>query len=108
MEVTIFIPYSNPEFDNIVAATQTESDPAKFQQLVDDGIELLDREVPMIIFGSLFVIDAWYDYVHPGRSRYQGRKLLGRDAKRNLVDGREIGRNTASRQVADSSVDFLL
>ena len=67
-----FIPYSNPEFDKIVAATQTESDPAKFQQLVDDGIELLDREVPMIIFGSLFVIDAWYDYVHPGGAATKG------------------------------------
>ena len=67
-----FIPYSNPDFDNIVAATQSESDPEKFQQLIDDGIELLDREVPMIVFGSLFVIDAWYDYVHPGGAATKG------------------------------------
>jgi peptide/nickel transport system substrate-binding protein len=67
-----FIPYSNPEFDGIVAATQMEADPVKFQQLIDDGIELLDREVPMIVFGSLFVIDAWYDYVHPGGAATKG------------------------------------
>ena len=67
-----FIPYSNPEFDRIVAATQSEGDPEKFKALVDEGIALLDEEIPMIIFGSLFVIDAWHDYVHPGGAATKG------------------------------------
>ena len=76
-----FIPYSNPEFDRIVAATQSEGDPEKLKALVDEGIELLDEEVPMIIFGSLFVVDGWHDYVHPGGAATKGANYWGRDAE---------------------------
>jgi len=58
-----FIPYSNPEFDALVAATARESDPAKLKELIDRGIAILDRDVPMIMFASAFVPVAWWDNV---------------------------------------------
>jgi peptide/nickel transport system substrate-binding protein len=58
-----FIPYSNPEFDAIVAATARESDPAKLRELIQRGIKILDRDVPSIEFGSGYVPMAWWDKV---------------------------------------------
>ncbi len=58
-----FIPYSNPEFDAIVAATARESDPVKLRELIDQGIKILDREVPNIVFASAFIPVAWWDNV---------------------------------------------
>jgi peptide/nickel transport system substrate-binding protein len=58
-----FIPYSNPEFDALVAATARESDPTKLKELIDRGIAILDRDVPMIMFASAFVPVAWWDNV---------------------------------------------
>src|SRR5882672_2803934 len=58
-----FIPYSNPEFDALVAATARESDPAKLKELMHRGIEILDRDVPMIMIAGAFVVDAWWDNV---------------------------------------------
>ena len=58
-----FIPYSNPEFDAIVAATARETDPAKLKELMARGIAILDRDVPMIMIAGAFVVDAWWDYV---------------------------------------------
>ncbi len=58
-----FIPYSNPEFDALVAATARESEPAKLKELIDRGIAILDRDVPMIMFASAFVPVAWWDNV---------------------------------------------
>jgi len=45
-----FIPYSNPDFDAIVAATARESDPVKLKALIDRGIQFLDREIPTLNF----------------------------------------------------------
>jgi peptide/nickel transport system substrate-binding protein len=58
-----FIPYSNPEFDAIVAAAAREADPAKLRQLIDQGVKILDRDVPSIEFGSGYVPIAWWDNV---------------------------------------------
>ena len=67
-----FIPYSNPEFDAIVAATVRESDPAKLRELVYKGVEILDRDVPMIMIAGAFVIDAWWDNVQGHRTATKG------------------------------------
>jgi peptide/nickel transport system substrate-binding protein len=58
-----FIPYSNSEFDALVTATARESDPAKLKELIQRGIAILDRDVPMIMFASAFVSVAWWDNV---------------------------------------------
>ena len=58
-----FIPYSNPDFDAIVAATARESDPVKLKALIDRGIQFLDREIPTIVFASGFATVAWWDNV---------------------------------------------
>jgi peptide/nickel transport system substrate-binding protein len=58
-----FMPYSNPEFDAIVAATARESDPAKLRALIEQGIQILDRDVPSIVFSSAYIALAWWDNV---------------------------------------------
>jgi peptide/nickel transport system substrate-binding protein len=58
-----FMPYSNPEFDAIVAATTRESDPAKLRALIERGIQILDRDVPSIVFSSAYIALAWWDNV---------------------------------------------
>jgi peptide/nickel transport system substrate-binding protein len=58
-----FIPYSNPEFDAIVAATARESDSVKLRELMEQGIKILDRDIPNIVFASAFIPIAWWDNV---------------------------------------------
>jgi peptide/nickel transport system substrate-binding protein len=58
-----FMPYSNPEFDAIVTATARESDPAKLRALIERGIQILDRDVPSIVFSSAYIALAWWDNV---------------------------------------------
>jgi len=58
-----FMPYSNPEFDAIVAATARESEPAKLRALIEQGIQILDRDVPSIVFSSAYIALAWWDNV---------------------------------------------
>src|SRR6266511_3481796 len=55
--------YSNPQFDAIVEATARESDPAKLKELIQQGIKILDRDVPMCVIGNYLVIAAWWDNV---------------------------------------------
>jgi peptide/nickel transport system substrate-binding protein len=55
--------YSNPEFDSIVAATARELDPSNLKALIDQGIAILDRDVPMCVIGNYLVIVAWWDNV---------------------------------------------
>jgi len=55
--------YSNPEFDALVAATARESDPAKLKELIQRGLAILDRDVPMGVIGNYLVIVAWWDNV---------------------------------------------
>jgi peptide/nickel transport system substrate-binding protein len=55
--------YSNPEFDALVAATARESDPAKLKGLIQRGLAILDRDVPMGVIGNYLVIVAWWDNV---------------------------------------------
>jgi len=49
--------------DAIVAATARESDPAKLRALIEQGIQILDRDVPSIIFSSAYIPIAWWDNV---------------------------------------------
>src|SRR6266571_2969560 len=58
-----FIPYSNAEFDALVAATARESDPAKLKELIHRGIEILDRDIPAIVWANPVVPIAWWDNV---------------------------------------------
>jgi ABC-type transport system substrate-binding protein len=58
-----FMPYSNPEFDAIVSATARESEPAKLRALIDQGVAILDRDVPSIVFSSAYITLAWWDNV---------------------------------------------
>jgi len=58
-----FMPYSNAEFDAIVAATARESEPAKLKELIAQGLAILDRDIPMIMIAGAFVIDAWWEDV---------------------------------------------
>src|SRR5216683_8144051 len=46
--------YSNLELDAIVATTARESDPGKLRGLIDQGIKILDRDIPSIMFASAF------------------------------------------------------
>ncbi len=55
--------YSNLELDAIVATTARESDPGKLRGLIDQGIKILDRDIPSIMFASAFVSVAWWDKV---------------------------------------------
>lgn len=58
-----FLPYANPEFDAIVSATARESDPARLRALIDQGVAILDRDVPSIVFSSAYITLAWWDNV---------------------------------------------
>src|SRR5712692_9780435 len=58
-----FYGYANPAFDAIVAATARESDPAKLKELMDRGIEILDRDIPAIAWSNPVVPIAWWDNV---------------------------------------------
>ena len=58
-----FMPYSNPEFDAIVTETARESDPVKLRVLIEQGIQILDRDVPSIVFASAYIPIAWWDNV---------------------------------------------
>src|SRR6266851_8118906 len=58
-----FMPYTNPEFDAIVAATARESDAAKLRALIERGIQVLERDVPSIVFSSAYIALAWWDNV---------------------------------------------
>src|SRR5215468_2731544 len=55
--------YSNPEFDALVAATARGSDPSKLKELIQRGLAILDRDVPMCVIGNYLVIVAWWDNV---------------------------------------------
>jgi len=52
-----------PAFDAIVAATARASDPTQLKALIDQGIKLLDRDIPSIVFASAYVPIAWWDNV---------------------------------------------
>jgi peptide/nickel transport system substrate-binding protein len=58
-----FYSYSNPALDAIVAATARESDPAKLKELIHRGIEILDRDIPAIVWANPVVPIAWWDNV---------------------------------------------
>jgi peptide/nickel transport system substrate-binding protein len=55
--------YTNPELDAIVAATARASDLGKLKVLIDQGITLLDRDIPSIVFASAYVPIAWWEDV---------------------------------------------
>jgi peptide/nickel transport system substrate-binding protein len=58
-----FYGYSNPAFDAIVAAAARESDPAQLKALIDRGIEILDRDIPAIVWSNPVAPIAWWDNV---------------------------------------------
>jgi peptide/nickel transport system substrate-binding protein len=58
-----FYGYTNPAFDTIVAATARESDPTKLKELINQGIAILDRDQPTIVWSNPVVPMAWWDNV---------------------------------------------
>ena len=64
--------YSNPEFDAIVQAAVGEGDPAKFKDLIFQGVEILDQDIPMVFFGSGGAIYAWWDHVKGHQTATKG------------------------------------
>ena|SRR6266446_9988525 len=55
--------YANPAFDAIVAATAREADPVKLKALIAQGIAILDRDVPAIVWANPVNPIAWWDNV---------------------------------------------
>lgn len=55
--------YSNPAFDAIVDKTAAEADPAKLKTLVDQGVAILEVDVPLILWGGNTVAQAWWNDV---------------------------------------------
>ena len=55
--------YSNPALDAIIDRAAAESDPDALQGIIDEGIAILEEDVPMIYEGSFTVFDAWWSYV---------------------------------------------
>src|SRR5712691_6625965 len=55
--------YANPAFDALVAATARETDPGKLKALLDQGIAILDRDQPTIVWSNPVVPMAWWDNV---------------------------------------------
>jgi peptide/nickel transport system substrate-binding protein len=58
-----FYGYANPAFDALVAATARESDPVKLTALIDQGIAILDRDMPAIVWANPVNPIAWWDNV---------------------------------------------
>jgi len=55
--------YSNPALDAIIDRTSAESDPVKLRAIIDEGIAILEKDVPMLYEGSFTVFDGWWSYV---------------------------------------------
>jgi len=53
--------YSNPDFDVLFHKILVESDPNKLTDLVGQGIKLLDRDVPIIIWSGSGTLQGWKD-----------------------------------------------
>ena len=64
--------YSSLEFDAVVAASTTESDPQKLKALIDQGTAILDDEVPLVIISGAAVVVGWWDYVKGHGAATQG------------------------------------
>jgi peptide/nickel transport system substrate-binding protein len=58
-----FYGYANPAFDAIVAATAREADPAQLKALIAQGIAILDRDIPAIVWSNPVNPIAWWDNV---------------------------------------------
>ena len=58
-----FYGYTNPAFDAIVAATARESDPAKLKALINQGIAILEQDMPAVVWANPVVPMAWWDNV---------------------------------------------
>ena len=55
--------YSNPEFDAVYRNILQESDEAKMVQHIEDGLKILDKDVPVIIINTSKPSQAWYNYL---------------------------------------------
>ena len=58
-----YVSYSNPKFDAIHDEILRETDPVKLKAIIDRGIEILDEDQPWTIFGNLFLIHGWWEYL---------------------------------------------
>ena len=67
-----FYAFSNSGFDTIVGNAVREADPTKLQALMDQGIEILDQEVPLMIISGAAVVAGWWDYVKGHGTATQG------------------------------------
>ncbi len=55
--------YSNPEFDTLLDELATEIDPAARQELVNQGLDLLDANPPFFLIGFCAHSPMWQEYV---------------------------------------------
>jgi peptide/nickel transport system substrate-binding protein len=55
--------YSNPEFDALLAKLESELDPAVRQDLVNQGMDMLDENPPFYHIGFSGWSPIWYNYV---------------------------------------------
>ena len=64
--------FSNGAFDAIALAAAKEADPDKLGLLINQGIEILDQEVPLMVISGAAIVVAWWDYVKGHGAATQG------------------------------------
>jgi hypothetical protein len=59
------VKFSSSEYstDTKVSRLRARADPAKLRALIEQGIQILDRDVPSIVFSSAYIALAWWDNV---------------------------------------------
>ncbi|MEZ4869649.1 MAG: ABC transporter substrate-binding protein [Caldilineaceae bacterium] len=58
-----FSQYSNPDFDALLDTLATEIDTAKRQELINQGMDMLDENPPFFLIGFCAHSPMWHDYV---------------------------------------------
>ena len=55
--------YSNPDFDKLLDAMDAELDPVKYGQQVQQLLDILDRDLPLLIWGHTWNVIGWKNHV---------------------------------------------
>ena len=55
--------YSNPDFDKLLDAMDAELDPVKYGQQVQQLLDILDRDLPLLIWGHTWNLIGWKNHV---------------------------------------------
>jgi ABC-type transport system substrate-binding protein len=58
-----WVGYSNPKFDTISSQITREADPQKLQELLVQGSDILEQDLPVFNIGHVRVPYGWWDYV---------------------------------------------